>query len=136
MARVATDIGAEVKALPSIAPIAAPNSASPIEGTAHDRTDYSSLVACAYVGAATGAPSSFSIAFKLEHSDSPSANYTTLAGTERTLTAAGLTEVDVNLRSAKRYVRAVATVTITGGSTPAVPIAVPLVMGGARELPV
>jgi hypothetical protein len=44
-------------------------------------------------------------------------------------------EVDIDLSGAKRYVRAVTTVSFTAGTTPSIPVAATLVLAGKDELP-
>jgi hypothetical protein len=44
-------------------------------------------------------------------------------------------EVNVDLSGLKRYVRVVTTVTFTAGTSPAIPVAAAVVLGGAESLP-
>lgn len=129
------DIGASLKTLEGLAPAARSTGSTATTAAGIDRTDYQSCVAVVHIGAATGSPSSFSAAFKLQESDDDS-TWTDVEDSDVTITAAGLTEVDVNLAAAKKYLRASLATTITGGTTPTLPSSCAIVFGGARNLPV
>ena len=82
-------------------------------------------------------PTAQTVDAKLQESDDGATGWTDIAGAAiATLTAdetAG--GVDVNLSGAKAFVRVVATVGFTAGTTPAIPVAASLILGGADELP-
>ena len=88
-------------------------------------------------GAASGTPTAQSVDFKLQHSDASGSGYADLSGAAVTQMTADdqLEYVDVDLSSAKRYIRVVEVVAFTGGSTPAIPTSSQVILGGAERLP-
>lgn len=133
-------IGAYVVAKEGLPPKA--NGAGTRQGAVIDRADSSlayaqSCVLVAHVGAATGAPDSFTYDVKLQHGaladGSDMADFD--GGAIPQVTAAGLVELDVDLAGAKRYIRVVETVALSGGSSPSLPAGVAVVFGGGRKLP-
>lgn len=73
------------------------------------------------VGTATGSPSAFSVACKLQEADTSGGSGSQDLATQTTLAlTANKTNGFVQGIRTKRYVRAVATPTFTGGSSPAV----------------
>ena len=82
-------------------------------------------------GAATGTPTSFSVACKLQESDDGSTGWADIANQRTgTLDAAGEVAV-VQGHHTKRYVRTVATPAFTGGTSPTLPYA--SAVCGAKE---
>lgn len=139
-----SDIGAYVASKEALPPKA--NGAGTRNGTGIDlsATRAGSAVLVAHVGAPTGAPSSFTYDLKLQHSNDNGvtdawSDYAPPGGASGAIaqqSAAGLTELDVDLGGAKRYMRTVETIAITGGSSPTVPASAALILGGAHDLPV
>lgn len=128
-----TNIGAYIQLLFCI--IAQSASAGAINGPSIDRTGFFSCVLHGVAGAATGSPSAQSVIYKLQHSDDES-TWEDFGDAADALTADnGQVELDVDLSGAKRYVRCVATVALTGGSSPTLPVAGTLALGGADRLP-
>lgn len=129
-------LGAYVDVVAAIDPQAA--SAGAINGSAIDRIDYGSCVVQAANGEATGTPDSYTVDVKLQESADGSTGWADITGAaiDQIDADSGDESVDVDLRTCKKYVRAVVTVAFTGGTTPTVPVAVSIVFGGARELPV
>jgi hypothetical protein len=133
------DIGAFIDPDIGVTPRAPTASATAINGSAIDRTGFDSCVLAVFTGATAGTPDSFSVAGKLQHSDTTTdGDFSDFTGASITaITAAGtLAEVDVNLADAKQYVRAVVTPTYVGGSTPSVQLGALVIKGGARNPPV
>lgn len=135
---IATNIGAY--ALPQIGTAAKAAGSETINGTGIDRMTqgaqqgWMSCVLVLNVGTETGSPSSFTADCKLQESDSSGSGYTDISGAAVTQrTAAGQAFVNVNLKGVKRYIRAVTTVAISGGSSPTVPVAATIVLGGAMR---
>lgn len=133
---IATNIGAY--ALPQIGTAAKAAGSETINGTGIDRMTqgaqqgWMSCVLVLNVGTETGSPSSFTADCKLQESDSSGSGYTDISGASVTQqTAAGFGSVAVNLKGCKRYIRAVVTVAITGGSSPTVPVSSTITLGGA-----
>jgi hypothetical protein len=134
------NIGAYVAPVLAVAP--ASSVAATVNGVAIDRINFESLVLHLTCGVATGSPTGQSVIVKLQHSDASGSGYEDFTdrngnGASVALTANGsYTSVDIDLAGAKRYVRAVVTVAFTGGSGPAIPIAVSVILGGPQKLPV
>lgn len=113
------------------------------DGTAVDLVaegQFHSGLAVCQVGAPTGSPASFSVAFTLEESDDNIA-WSTAKNSDGenaivTLTAEGIGKIDFFPNQLKQYVRLNRTVATTGGSTPTVPTAGTLLLGAGRAIPV
>ncbi len=88
-------------------------------------------------GAASGSPTAQTVATKLQDSADGSTGWADVSGAAATDLTADDTEdeVDIDLSGAKRYVRVVATISFTGGTTPSIPVAATLVLAGKDELP-
>jgi len=133
------DIGAFVDPDIGVSPQAPTASGTAIKGSAIDRTGFDSCVLAVFTGVDAGTPDSFSVAGKLQHSDTTTdGDFSDLTGASVTAITAEntLSEVDVNLADAKRYIRAVVTPTYVGGSTPSVHLGALVIKGGARNPPV
>jgi hypothetical protein len=136
------NIGAYIKASKGINP--ANTSAGTVNGAAIDRagigggTLFHSCVLHGACGAATGSPSAQTVDNKLQDSADGSTGWADITGAALTQLTAdnGEAEKDVDLSSAKRYIRVVNTVGFTGGTSPAIPVAAEVVLGGSEQLPV
>jgi hypothetical protein len=131
-------IGDYVQAKVGLVPIASAGATR--NGTGFDRTGFDSCVLVASLGAATGAPTSFTYDAKIQHSDDNStfSDYTPPTGTGAiTQQTAGsvVVEKDIDLAAAKQYIRVSETTAFVGGTSPTLPNGIVLVMGGAEELP-
>lgn len=128
------DIGAYVKTAGSVVP--QNSAAATVNGTAVDRTGYESCVLQGLVGAATGTPTAVSVTFKLQESADGSTGWADVTDASVEATAENsAVEADVNLAGALPYVRVVATVAFTGGTSPTIDVAGLLTLGGADSLP-
>lgn len=106
-------------------------------GPSVDRQDFDSAVIHGMTGAATGTPTTQSVIYKLQDSADDS-SFEDVANVDLAAMIADNDngELDVNLSGLRRYVRLAAVVAFTGGSSPAIPIAATLTLGGARSRPV
>lgn len=131
-----TDIGAYVKRVVGTVPTNDDGSAA-VSGSAVDRSGYDSCVLEGSTGAATGSPTAQTFDLKLQESSTGTSGWTDVTGAAITQVAAdnGYGSVNVNLRGVKQYIRAVHTVALTGGSSPAWPVQSGIVLGGAMTLP-
>jgi hypothetical protein len=86
-------------------------------------------------GAATGSPTGISVAGKLQDSPDGSTNWNDVTGTAITpvVIENGTAKVNFIARGCDSYIRAVITPTLTGGSSPAIPVVGVLVIGGNSE---
>lgn len=140
---IPTAIGAHLKTFSGLPAFAATPATR--NGAAIDRQSYHSAVLQLNIGAATGGPTSYTVDVKLQDSDDGSTNWndykpdgTNVAAIPQKtqVQGAGAFELDVNLMRAKRFLRVVEVVTITGGASPTVPCAELVALGGAHEQPV
>lgn len=121
-----------------IAPVS--SQAATVNGVAVDRSGFRSCKVHGLTGAATGTPTTISVAYKVQHSDTSGGTYAdyvpTNGGSTFSITAASTGgSVDVDLSQAKKFVRVVAVVSFTGGTTPAVLLSAGVLLGGAEFLP-
>lgn len=90
------------------------------------------------VGAATGSPTAQGVALKVQTGDQlDGSDFTDVDGdTIAALTAnSAEAEMNLDLNPYKRYFRVVTTTTFTGGTSPAIPVAVSVVLGNPRSIP-
>ena len=130
------NIGALIKVLKGINP--ANSAAATITGPAIDRQGFESCVLQLACGAATGSPTARTVDAKLTHSDTSGGTYTPVNSTAVTQLTADNVESskDIDLIGLKRYLKVEVVVAFTGGTTPAIPVAVDVILGGAVETPV
>lgn len=140
MTHIVNNIGSQLHPATGLAALT--NSAGTRNGSAVDRLQggsmANSLVLLCNVGATTGSPSAQTYDCKLQDSADGSTGWNDIAGaaiTQKTSATAALSHVDVNLAGAKRYLRVVEVVAFTGGSQPATPAGVVLVLGGFDRIP-
>jgi hypothetical protein len=134
------NIGSYVVPVTSVFPESA--AAGTINGASIDRSVHNMPNSCVLhqvVGAESGAPSAASVQTKLQHSPDNStwSDYTIGTTIQET---AGLTAANtentaaIDLGGAYRFIRAVAIVSFTGGTSPAILVAADIILGGEREL--
>lgn len=130
------NIGAYIAAQGNIKPQSL-SGATPAEGDALDRQNFGSCVLLAQVGDATGSPTSYAVTVKLQESDTTTGgDFTDVAGKSFVLDADGESaDLDVDLRTLKRYIRLVATPAFTGGTSPTVSVQGSIITGGDNTLP-
>lgn len=126
-----TNIGALIKVVAGFSPRA--SATATINGAAIDRQDILSCVLHGRTGAAAGSPTAQTYDLKLQDSADGSTSWADLTGAVITQITAIDTSgyVDVNLLSAKRYIRSVGTVAFTAGTSPTLEVACAVVLGGA-----
>lgn len=136
------NIGAFAALVTSVFPQAA---GSAVNGTSIDRFAHNMPLSCVLhtvVGAEAGSPTAISVVSKLQHSpdDSTWADYDP-PGSSTVAESAALTAADtenglaIDLSAADRYIRAVTTPTLTGGTSPTVEVVADLILGGEPLLP-
>lgn len=90
----------------------------------------------AHTGAVTGAPSAISVVARLQHSDDGVGGWANFGADAPTINAANAeAEVAVDLSGARRFLRVQTVIGFTGGTTPTIAVAAPVVFGGAERLP-
>ena len=135
MAHVAHDIGAGLKIVWALSPL--DNSAGTRNSSAIDRAvaNGNLYMSCAFggrVGAASGTPTSFSVIYKLQDSADGSTGWADYGAANATITTDnGDAEGDVNLSSAKRYIRVQEVTAFVDGTSPKVEGAAVVVLGGS-----
>ncbi len=131
------DLGYGIK---QVACICQNASASTISGVDVDCRDFESAMFSIIRGEESGSPSSWTLDLKIQEKDEGE-SYTDVTGaaivqlTEDS-EAMAIATIAMRLTSRKRYLRAVATLAMSGGSSPKLPIAVICSLGNAREVPV
>lgn len=133
-------IGPEIRLQTGTPPLA--QTAATVVGAAIDRLGFDNLVLDVEVGAATGAPTSFTCDVKVQHCDTSGGTYadwqplgTAISGAVATITATGRKRKTVDLKGAKRYLKVSNTVAFVGGASPTLPNAAVVLLGGAAVLP-
>jgi len=135
------NIGALLAIVTSVEPQSA--SAGTINGGSIDRQLHSMAGSCVLhqaAGAVSGAPSTTSVVTKLQHSPDNSTWADYKPDGVNTAQTAALTaqntedSLAVDLTAANRYLRAVTTVTFTGGASPAALVASDVVLGGENTI--
>jgi hypothetical protein len=130
------DIGSQIKSDCSAFSGAA-NSA--VTGAAIQRVgegyNYASGQLVVATGAATGTPSTISVAGKLQDSADGLTNWNDVPGAAiaALLAASSQTYVNFIAQGCQAYIRAVVTPSFTGGSSPAIPVLGVLIVGGNTE---
>lgn len=126
-----------IKLVSGIVPIA--RAAGTANGTVVDRLGFLDGVVHLNTGAATGAPTAQGVALKVQHGDvSDGSDMADVTGATIAALAAdnAQAQLDLDLIGYKRYIRVVVTTTFTAGTTPAIPSAVTIALGGADTGPV
>lgn len=127
------DYGAELDAKIGIAPQAA---SAAVNGTGIDATQYDGGVVACQVGAVTGTPTSYSVAFKVQDSPDNStwtdANDADGNAVTASLTAAGIAKLRIDAGRLNQYVRVVATPSFTGGTSPTVLVSASALLGDKK----
>lgn len=102
-----------------------------VNGNAIDRLNAQAMNIELLYGATANSPTGTQLAVKIQHGDasnlSDAADFATVASlgaTDANFTAGNVSAYGINLEGAKRYVRVVVTPTFTGGSSPALLLAV------------
>jgi len=129
------DIGSLVKSTRGINPV--DSAATTINGPAIDRQGYHSCVLHAACGAASGSPTAQTVDAKLQESADGSSGWADISGASITQITADNSEgeKDADLAGAKQYIRSVVTVAFTGGTSPKIPVAATVVLGGKDRTP-
>lgn len=128
---MSTRVYEDVKVTTSIAPIAA---SAVVNGSAIDMEGYGEAVVVVSNGAATGAPSSYTFNAKVQESADGSTAWTDITGAAIVAITANNQTAEIPVEqtkraASKRYIRAVITPALTGGSTPALPISAHVLLG-------
>jgi len=111
--------------------VAANDAGGTTNGPSLDRTKFAHGTLHVTVGSPTGAPTSFSVDVKVQESDDGTTWSDVSGAAIPTITTANTdAKIDVKLIGLKRYVRAVSTVSFSGGTAPAVPVAAVFTFGG------
>jgi len=124
-----------VRLQPAIRPQAA--AAGAVNGLSVDRLGFEDAVLMVSVGAVAGSPTAQTVDVKVQDS-ADGTTWADVAGlTVEQITAADTSkDLGINLSPLRRYIRAVATVAFTGGTTPNIQLAVAIALGKSRVEPV
>jgi len=114
-------------------------SAGTVNGSSVDTKGYNSAMVNCDVGAASGAPTTQSVTFKVQES-SDGSTWTDVSGATTSAITADNKSAQIRVEglgtSRSRYLRVVATVSFTGGTSPAIPISSAILLGRAYKEPV
>ena len=129
----------------SIDPQSNDTNSTPVNGNSVDTLGGDNAALYARCAAASGSPTTFTVAFKVQESADGSTNWTDAldnTGTAigftlncKTAAAENLARIEGLNLNRKRYLRAVATPTIAGGSSPATAFVASIVIGNNGQLP-
>ena len=143
-AQTISGVGPEIATRLALEPAA--RAVGAFNGVAIDRLGFNSCAVAAIVGAVTGAPSAQTLDVKLQHSDTSGGTYVdftpsipqpTPTGAVSQITAVSSAKKrSIDLKTAKRWIRVVATHGFTGGTSPTLNSAVVVVLGGSDTLPI
>ncbi|MBW2672139.1 MAG: hypothetical protein JRD89_01825 [Deltaproteobacteria bacterium] len=124
-----------VKFQPAIRPQAA--AAGTVNGLSIDRLGFEDAVLLVSVGAVSGGPTAQTVDVKIQDS-ADGTTWADVPGLTVEQITAGDTykELGINLSPLRRYIRAVATVAFTEGTTPTIQLAVDIALGKSRVEPV
>jgi hypothetical protein len=122
--------GGSVKCMDALSPNS-DTGGSAVDGIIIDRKGFYSAVFHCLIGDVTGTPSAQSAVFKVEEGDaSDLSDASDVAGATITITTVDTAgEINLDLRSRKRYLRLTQTTTLTGGSSPEIRNAGSCVLG-------
>lgn len=129
-------LGESAKVTAGINPAAL--SAGSANGIILDRFGFYDAIVHLKVGAVTGSPTAQGVALKVQTGDqSDGSDFADVTGDAIAALTANSAEAELNLdlNPYKRYFRVVTTTTFTGGTTPAIPVAVSVVLGSPRSIP-
>lgn len=120
---------------PSVHPIASAGATH--NGVGVDKIGYDDVELKVEIGAATGAPTSFTVDGKVQESDDNSTFSDVTGGAIAQQTAGSrLVRLRVpNPHARKRYLRAVVVTAFVGGTSPTIPVATQLELGKAQQQP-
>ncbi len=143
-----TDLGSFVTPKLAIIPVqvtAGAGNELDVNGPSVDRIGYRAGVLVCPVRATLTAAATFTVSVKVQHSDTGTSGWADFAGPTSNLvltgaadgsTESGLLELNLNLTTAKRYIRAVITGTLSASATDTARAAGAFVLSGAAEKPV
>ncbi|MFA5080297.1 MAG: DUF1521 domain-containing protein [Candidatus Paceibacterota bacterium] len=121
----------------SIRPV---NASSVVEGVAIDTIGFNSAMVTIENGAVTGSPSSYTVDGKVQESDNGSTGWVDVTGATITQIVADNKSAQIPIEglglNRKRFLRAVVTPAITGGSTPKALVSATILLGDAIQEPV
>lgn len=134
------NIGSRIKAVKGINP--EDTDGTEIEGPAIDRTGFLSGVLHQVCGAATGTPTTQLVDAKIQESADGSTGWTDALDADGNVIAAAQlaaddteSEKDFDLSGLLNFIRVVQDATFTGGSSPTIPVASTVVLGGHHQSP-
>lgn len=144
-----TDLGSFVTPKLAIIPVQVTASGTDpelsVNGPTVDRLGYRTGILTCPVAATLAATNTFTVSAKVQHSDTGTSGWADFAGPTNNLvltgaadgsTESGLLELNLNLTTAKRYIRAVITGTLSAAETDTARAAGAFILSGAAEKPV
>lgn len=108
---------------------------SAVNGSAVNKLGYDDAMAVVRTGSASGSPTSFSFAFKVQECATSNGTYTDVSGATATMTTEdAVSRIPIpDMHNRLQYLRVVVTPTFVGGTSPAVPAYGDIVLGSAKS---
>jgi hypothetical protein len=123
-----------VKVGGQVAPASRANGAS-ANTIAANRVDFTEAIVVLNTGATTGSPTSVNVSVDLQHSDDGTTWSALASGVVSANGANQAKHAGVDLLGAKKFVRAVVSVSLSGGTNPEVQCAATLILAGSSKIP-
>ena len=132
------DLASSIKSVAALQAQVLSGEASEVYGPKIDRLGFEAAVIAVQTGTPYGSPSNIGVVVKIQ-SMSGEVDWEDVASQTTTISGEVLPhihEIDLNLKSVDRYIRAVATPHFTGGSSPTIELAATCILGEPRVMPV
>jgi hypothetical protein len=132
------DLASSIKSVTALQAQVLSGEAAAVYGPKIDRLGYEAAVISVQTGTPSGSPSNVGVVVKMQ-SMSGEVDWADVTSQTTTISGEALPhqhEIDYDLKSSERYIRAVATPHFTGGSAPKIELAATCVLGEPRVMPV
>lgn len=117
-----------------VAPASRANGAS-ANTIAANRVDFTEAIVVLNTGATVGSPTSVNVSVDLQHSDDGTTWAVLQSGVVSANGANQASHAGVDLLGAKKFIRAVVSVTLSGGTSPEVQCGATLILAGSSKIP-
>jgi hypothetical protein len=132
------DLASNIKTVAALQPQLLSGEGAAVYGPAIDRKGYEAAVIAVQSGTPSGSPANVGIVVKMQ-TKSGETDWVDVADMTTTISGEGqiphIDEIDYDLKSSSRYIRAVATPHFTEGSSPKIELAATCVLGEPRVKP-
>ena len=132
------DLASSIKTVTALEAQILSGEGAAVYGPRIDRLNYEASVISVQTGIGSGSPANVGVVVKMQHM-SGETDWTDVSGMTTTISGEGAiahqNEIDYDLKSSFRYIRAVATPHFTAGSSPKIEIAATCVLGEPTVYP-